>query len=227
MKSDVLIPIVVIIGCLILIIIYSMSNEDFKESDIILPNPVPTFISDLENKKDLIISNEDSNNNFPIADINIEPPQPSSGKIEKDTPFKNFDFEKIRDKGIDDAIKNKSNKNDEEYKNVIESKLLFEYPKNSSDFLTNINVKDISKEELENNTLATIFNKTIAKVIKHVSDDQFKNILGKPIEKKNMIDNLYKPEIIFIDKNLDTSNIINDINYKYAGFDELPIGSLI
>jgi hypothetical protein len=228
MKSDVLIPIVVIIGCIILIVIYSMSDEDFKEPDIILPANEPKFISDYDNKKDLIISNEDNNNNFPIENIVIEPPQIPTESIAPDAAFKDVDFEKIRDDGVDDAMKISTNKNEDEYKKVIDAALVFEYPKNSGDFLTNINVKDISKEELENSTLADIFNKTTAKVIKHISDDQIKNILGKPIEEKRIVDNLYKPEVVLFDKNLElTNNISNNITYKYAGFDEIPLGSLI
>jgi hypothetical protein len=227
MKSDVLVPIIVIIGCIILIVIYSISDEDFKEPDIILPNNVPKFISDYDNKKDLIISKEDSYNNFPLEDVLIEPPKPSPDTINPDAAFKDVDFEKIRDEGVDYAMKISTNKNDDEYKKVIDAALVFEYPKNSGDFLTNINVKDISKDELNNSTLADIFKKTTAKVIKHVSDEQMKSVLGKPIEEKRMVDNLYKPEVVLFDKNLETSNITDNINYKYLGFDELPFGSLI
>jgi hypothetical protein len=231
MNSDVLIPIVVIIGCIILIVIYKPKEQfkaEYRESDIFLPIPVPTFISNLENKKDLIINKEDNNNSFPLKPIEIKPPKPYNGPIEKDAAFKDVDFDKIRDKGVDNAMEKSTNKNENEYKKVIDAALVFNYPKNSGDFLTNINIKDISKEELDNSTLADIFNKTTAKVIKHVSDDQMKSILGKPIVEKKMVDNLYKPEVVLFDKKLETSNITdNNINYKYAAFDELPFGSLI
>ncbi len=225
MNSDVLIPIVIIIGCIILIVIYSISEEDFKEPDIILPTAFPQVISDYENKKDLIINN-DGNNNFPLEEITIEPPRPSNVPIENDAAFKDVDFDKIRDKGVDNAMKNKSLNNDEEYKTVIDAALGFQYPKNSGDFLTNINVKNISKDELNNSTLADIFNRSTAKVIDHVSQEEFKRIQGTPIQDIKLETNLYKPEVVLMDKNLDTSNEINsDITYKYSGFDGLSFGS--
>jgi hypothetical protein len=234
MNSDILIPIVVIIGCIILIVIYKPKEQfkaEYRESDIFLPIPVPTFISNLENKKDLIINNEDNNNNFPLKPIEIDAPKPSTGPINKDAAFKDVNFNKIRDKGVDNAMNKSTNKNDNEYKKVINAALVFNYPKNSSDFLTNINVKDILKDKLNNSTLADIFKKTTAKVIKHVSEEQMKNILGKPIEENKMVDNLYNPEIVLIDKNYDTSNnpgnFTSNINYKYSAFNELPVGSLI
>ena len=232
MNSDVLIPIVIIIGCIILIVIYKPTpteqfKSEYRESDIFFKNPVPTFISNLENKKDLIISNEDKNNSFPLKPIEIEAPVIKLYIPKLDEPYKDVNFDKIRDDGVDNSMKKLINNNDNEYKKVIDAALVFSYPKNSGDFLTNINVKDISKEELDNSTLADIFNKTTAKVKKHVSDTQMKSVLGKPIEEKRMVDNLYKPEVILFDKNLDTSNITDNITYKYLGFEELPTGSLI
>ena len=230
MNSDVLIPIVVIIGCIILIVIYKPKEQfkaEYRESDIFLPIPVPTFISNLENKKDLIINSEDNNNNFPLKPIEIDAPTIKYETPKPGEPYKDVDFDKIRDNGVDDAMKKLTNKNDDEYKKIIDAALVFNYPKNSGDFLTDINVKNISKDELNNSTLADIFNKTTAKVIKHVSEEQINSILGKPIEEKRMVDNLYKPELYLIDKNLDMSNINDNITYKYTAFDELPFGSLI
>jgi hypothetical protein len=230
MNSDVLIPIVVIIGCIILIVIYKPKEQfkaEYRESDIFLPIPVPTFISNLENKKDLIINKEDNNNNFPLKPIEIDAPTIKYETPKPGEPYKDVDFDKIRDNGVDDAMKKLTNKNDDEYKKIIDAALVFNYPKNSGDFLTDINVKNISKDELNNSTLADIFNKTTAKVIKHVSEEQINSILGKPIEEKRMVDNLYKPELYLIDKNLDMSNINDNITYKYTAFDELPFGSLI
>ena len=230
MNLDILIPIVVIIGCIILIVIYKPAEQfksEYRESDIFLKNPVPTFISNLENKKDLIISNEDKNNNFPLKPIEIEAPVIKPYIPKPDEPYKDVNFDKIRDKKVDIKMKQDATKNDNEYKNVINAELGFNYPKSSGDFLTSIDAKNISKDEFNNNTLADIFNKTTAKIIKHVSDEQIKNVLGKPIEEKRMVDNLYKPELVFVDKNLDTSNINNNITYKYSAFNELPFGSLI
>jgi hypothetical protein len=228
MNLDILIPLVVIIGCIIFIVIYKPAEQfksEFRESDIFLKNPVPTFISNLENKKDLIISNEDKNNNFPLKPIEIEAPTIKYYTPKPEEPYKDVNFDKIRDKNVDIKMKQDAIKNDNEYKDIINAALGFNYPKNSGDFLTEINVKDISKDELDNSTLADIFKKTTAKVIKHVSDEQIKNILGKPIEEKRMVNNLYKPEVILVDKNLEISNNTNNITYKFSGFNELPIGS--
>lgn len=226
MKTDVLIPIVVIIGCIILIIIKSVSDEDFKgekrESDIFLTAPI--FISDLENKKDLIINRDDSYNNFPLGDIVIEPPSMSDGPIDKDAAFKDVNF--IRDKGVENAMRKKIQTNDIDYDRAINGYLNFQNPKNSSDFLTDVNIRDIPKDELSNSTLADIFNKTTAKVINHVSEEQIKNITGKQIE-ENPLTGLYKPEVSLMDKNLELNNLGENITYKYTGYNELPLGSMI
>ncbi len=224
MKTDILIPIVVIIGCIILIVIKSISNENFKserrDSDIILTAPI--FKTDLENKKDLIINKDDSYNNFPLENISIIPPSIKDGPIEKDAPFKDVNF--IRDKGVENAMKKKTAKNDVDYENVVNVYLNFQNPKNSGDYLTDIDIKSISKDELSNSTLADIFNKTTAKVINHVSEEQIKNITGKPIE-QTITSNLYKPELSLIDKNLEINNLSEDLSYKYSAYNELPFGT--
>ena len=96
MNIEILIPIAVIIGCILLIIIKSSKNEHFLseiiESDIILPNPVPIFQYDLDPKKDLIIGSNDKNNNFPIADIKIVPPKINNNPPKKDEAFKDNNF---------------------------------------------------------------------------------------------------------------------------------------
>ena len=230
MNIDILIPIVVIIGCIIIIVIHNPINQsenfksEYRESDIFLPNPVPTFISNLENKKDLIISNEDSNNSFPIKNIEIEAPIVKSYKPKPDEVYKDVDFDKIRDQGVDIKMKKDATKNDDEYNTVIDAVLKFENPKDSGDFLTDVNIKDIIKNN--NSTIADMFNKSTAQVINNLTENQLKSILGNPIKNENSF-TLYKPELVLMDKNLDTSDITNNITYKYSGFDDIPKGSLI
>jgi hypothetical protein len=214
MNIDILIPIVVIIGCIIIIVIQPTNkSEHLMQSDIILPNPVPTFISNLENKKDLIISNEDNNNSFPIKNIEIEAPTVKPYIPKPNEPYKDVNFDKIRDKGVDIKMKMDAKNNDEEYKQVVDAELNFEYPRDSGDFLTDINIKEIVKNN-NNSTIADIFNKSTSTVINNISENQLKSILGTPIKYENNF-NLYEPELVLIDKNLDTSDIINNITYKY------------
>lgn len=235
MNIDILIPIVVIIGCIIIIVIKNTKNqsklsnelkqkENFMQSNIILPNPVPKFISSLENKKDLIISKEDKNNNFPIKNIEIEAPVIKFYTPKQNEPYKDVNFNKLRDNEINIKMQVDSSNNNDEYKQAVNAELNFEYPRDSGDFLTDINIKEIVKNN-NNSTIADIFNKSTSKVINNISENQLKSILGSPIQNENIFD-LYQPDLILIDKNLDTSNIINNITYKYAGFDELPKGSL-
>ncbi len=93
MKLDILVPIVVIVGCILLIVIRNNDKETFKsekrDSAMFLPIPEPTFISNEQNKKDLIIINEDKNNNFPNDkyELKIDPPKPYDGPVKKDQPF--------------------------------------------------------------------------------------------------------------------------------------------
>lgn len=229
--SEILISIVVIIGCIILFIIYKPKEQfkehfmsNYRESDMFIKNQIPPFISNLENKKDLIIND---NNNFPIKPIEIKAPIIIPNIPKPNEAYKDVNFDKIRDNGVDIRMKQDEKKNNDEYNDVIDATLKFSYPKNSGDFLTEIDIKKISKDEYNNNTLADIFNKSTARVINHVSDNDIKNILGKPIEEKIMVNNMYKPELSLIDKNLDTSNITDNISYKYSAFNELPFGSLI
>ena len=228
MNSEILIPILLIIGCIILIIILKNPFEQFKseyrESEIFLKNPLPTFISNLNNKKDLIISNEDNNNNFPIKNIEINAPVIKSYTPKPDEVYKDVNFDKIRDTGVDIKMSQDATKNDNEYKGVIDSILTFSNPKDSGDFLTNVNIKDIIKNN--NSTIADMFNKSTATVVNNITEYQLKSIQGNPIQNDNIY-NLYKPELILMDKNLDTSNINNDITYKYSAFNKIPTGSLI
>jgi hypothetical protein len=221
MNIEILISII-IIGCIILIIIKKSKAEHFKseyrESEIILPNPIPTYISNIENKKEIIINNEDKNNNYPSIkyDLDIDPPQIDSKPPKKDEAYKNNNF--IRDKGVISAMKQEDEINDINYNKVVDTYLNFEQPKNSSDLLTTRNFKNISKDELDNNTLADIYNSMTAKVVNNITAEQINNITGKTLDNSNINTDLYNPVLSLIDENLNYNNI-NNIEYKYNAYD--------
>ncbi len=231
MKTDItiLVPIVVIVGCIILIIIQSTGNEHFmgeqRESDIILPNPVPTFISNIEDKKEIIINNQDKNNKYPSEkyELKIDPPQVNLSPPKPGQAFHDANF--IRDNGVNDAMKKDSKNDKEDYKQVVNSYLEFKKPENSQNLLSSIDIKDISKEELDNSYISDIYKKMSVKIINNISKEQINNITGKPIS-DNKLTNLYKPVLSLIDENL-TYNNLEDIEYKYKAYNELPMGSLL
>jgi hypothetical protein len=230
MNIEILIPIVIIIGCFLLIIIKNDSSDQFKseyrESEIILPNPIPTFISNLQDKKEIIINNKDDNNNYPSIkyDLDIDPPQIDLTQPKKGEAYNDDNF--IRDKGVVNAMNTKKETNKIDYNKVVDRFLDFEQPKNSSDLLTTRNFKNISKDELDNSTLADIYNSMIAKVVNNISAEQIDNITGKTLDNSNITTDLYNPVLTLIDENLNYNNI-KDIEYKYNAYDKLPIGRLI
>lgn len=233
MKLDILVPIVIIIGCILLIVTKSDASkqESFKsekrESPMFLPLPEPTFISTLENKKDLIIINNDKNNSSPISEyeLNIIPPKPYDGPVEKDQPFKDVTF--IRDKGVSNAMKQKIENDDTEYKAYIEGNLKYYYPANSNDYLSSVNIKDISKEELDNSYISDIYNKMSVKVVNNITKEQIDNITGKPIYNNEENLNLYKPVVSLIDENLEINSFDDIIDYKYKPYLKPIDGSLL
>jgi hypothetical protein len=183
------------------------SNENFKseyrESDIILPAPVPQFQYELDPKNDLIISDKDKNNNYPISDYELKieaPTVPINQKVENDAAFKDVQF--IRDKGMEQSMKKKIEINDLEYKRVVEGVTGFDYPQNSYDLLKNIDVKSITKNEYNDNSMHDIYNNAVSKVINNIKQDQIDNITGKKymVDDESNTANLYKPIYVLKDK---------------------------
>lgn len=231
MNIEILISIIIIIGCIILIIIKNSKSEHFnadkRDTDIVLPNPVPPFISNYEEKKEIIINNNDKNNNYPSEkyELKIEAPKVDISPPKPNQPYHDTNF--IRDKGVNNAMNAKKLTNEKDYDKVTERYLTFQNPQNSSDLLSTINIRNIPKEELEQNTIADTFNKMTAKVINNISQEQINNITGKPIEDINNTFDLYKPVLSLIDQNLKYNNNDTDIEYKYQPYNELPFGSKI
>ncbi len=226
-----IVPIVIIIGFILIIIKKIKSNQEtFKsekrESPMFLPTSEAPFISTLQNKKDLIISSEDMNNNYPMAkyELKIEPPKPYDGPVGKDQPFKDVKF--VRDQGVNDAIREKIEIDDKDYASVVNGNLQFKYPKNSNDFLISLNIKDISKEELDNSYISDIYDKMSVKVVNNITKEQIELISGKPIDYNTDNLNLYNPILTLIDQNLEINNN-NDINYKYQPYVKPLNGSLL
>jgi hypothetical protein len=231
MKLDILVPIFVILGCIILIVIKTNNQENFKsekrESPMFLPIPEPTFISNSENKKDLIIVNEDNNNNFPMNkyELKIDPPKPYDGPIKPDQPFKDVNF--IRDNGVTNAMNKNIETDNKDYTSVINSNLQFKYPTNSNNYLKSVDIKNISKEELDNSTLFDIYDKMSVKVVNNISKEQIDSITGKPIDYNEANLDLYKPILTLIDQNLEINSLDNEINYKYKPYVKPINGSLL
>ncbi len=232
MNLDIIVPIIIIIGCILIIVTKKdcVSREAFKSekrySPMFLPIPEPTFISTIENKKDLIIINEDNNNSFPMDnyELKIEPPMPYDGPIEKDQPFKDVTF--TRDKGVTNAMEEKIEIDDKDYASVVNGNLQFKYPENSNNYLKSLNIKDISKEELDNSYISDIYEKMSVKVVNNITKDQINSITGKPNYNNNVNLNLYKPLVTLIDKNLEINNYEDIINYKYEPYVKPNGGSL-
>jgi hypothetical protein len=229
MDINKILPIVLVIGCLILLVIINLSEESFKgeyrESEIILPTPVPVYQYELDPKKDLIIGKEDKNNNFPINEKIIIDKPINNKSAQKDAPFADSNF--IRDKGVENEMKKKIKSDDIEYGCVIDSVLKFNYPENSKDLLTSLNIKNLSKKQLDEYCLADLYDDMTAKVVNKITSEQIKSITGTEVDDSSCVSNLYKPIYVSIDKNLNYKNREEDIEYKFNGFNKPAICSIV
>ena len=207
MDIYIILTIVILLVCGLFIMLRNEKNEAFKseyrESDIILPMPVPQYQYELEPKNELIIKPEDKNNNYPLekSDLKIEAPiVPVNVNIDVNAAFKDVQF--IRDKGIEQSMKKKIEINDLDYKRVVEGVTGFDYPQNSYDLLKKADVKSISKDEYNNNTMHDIYNNSISKVINNIRQDQIDNVTGRKYmnDDESNTGNLYKPLYVSIDK---------------------------
>lgn len=209
MDIYIILTIVILLVCGLFIMLRNENkDENFKsefiESDIILPTPVPQYQYNLEPKNELIIKPEDKNNNYPLekSDMKIEPPQPMDGPLQLDQAFADNHF--IRDKGVEQSMKKKIEINDLEYKRVVEGVTGFDYPQNSYDLLTHADVKSITKDEYNKNSMHDIYNNSISKVINNIRQEQIDDITGKKymVDDESNVSNLYKPIYISMDKNI-------------------------
>ncbi len=264
-ELNLILPIVIILGCLILIIIKKKNDEDFISDNTVL-EPVSKSI---DSKKDIIISKLDKNNNFPLNkyDEEIKNPihKPKYKLIKDGFPYKkqlfaqkekeiimNKNISKLSDIKIfnpeeiglilaedvdfvqaeeinycnrDEAVTNTMDKltleNNKEYILTAKDLIKFKPPECSKDLLTNVNIKNLSKDTLDNSYLAELYNSMTAKVINNISKDQIDSITGIEV-KETELKNMYKPLVSLIDKNLiyDVNNENNKIDYKFSGYDD-------
>ncbi len=207
MDIYIILTIVILLVCGLYWILMQENMEKFKseyrESDIFLPEPVPQYQYNLDPKNELIIKPEDKNNSFPLdkIDMKIEAPVvPDNKIIDVNAAFEDVKF--IRDNGVNNAMRKKIDTNDLDYKKVIEGVIGFHNPQNSYDLLTHRNIKSISQDEYNNNSLHDIYNNSISRVINNISSEQIDDITGI----KYMVDdmpntvNVYKPIFELKDK---------------------------
>jgi hypothetical protein len=228
MDMNKILPIVLVIGCIILLVINNLKEESFKgeyrESEIILPRPVPVYQYDLDPKKDLIISKEDKNNNFPINEEIIDDTPIYHKPVQKDAPFADTNFK--RDEGVENEMKKKIKIDDLEYKLVIDSVNGFNYPENSKDLLTSLDIKNLTKEQLDDYCLADLYDDMTAKVVNKITPEQIKSITGTPIDDYCTTSNLYNPVYVSIDENLNYQNR-EEVEYKFNGFDKIGLYNIV
>ncbi len=228
MDINKLLPIVLVIGCIILLVITNFKEESFKgeyrESDIILPTQVPTYQYDLDPKKDLIISPEDKNNNFPLNEEIINDIPIYNKPVQKDAPFADTNF--IRDEGVDFEMGKKIEIDDLEYKLVVDSVNNFNYPENSKDSLTSLDIRQLSKEQLDNYLIADLYDDMTAKVVNKITPEQIKSITGTEVDESCTVSNLYNPVYVSIDENLNYQNR-EEVDYKFNGFDKIGLYSIV
>jgi hypothetical protein len=212
----------ILFGIFILYTLINRNKEHFiSVSDIATNSDYSTYTSDSKKANNGIIVQGGNKDNYPLGtnDLNIKEPVPPVIIPKPDEPFKDNQF--IRDEGVTQAIKNKIEQNDKDYKNVSQVYNNFRIPSDSKDSLTYKQIDDFSKEELNNLTIHDIFNKMTATVDNKINSDEINRITGKPIIYEGVKD-LYKPVYSSIEN--DEMIIFND-NSKYAGYSSLPFGS--
>jgi len=205
MNTCIVFGVVILLVCL-LILTLNNNKETFKseyrESDIILPAPVPQFQYELQPVNELIIKESDKNNNYPLekSDMKIEPPSKLKVITDREAAFADAKF--IRDKGVDMAMNNYKNKDNQDYIGVINSVNNFNLPKNSQELLKKTNVKNITQSEYDNKSIHDIYNNSVSKVINNIREEQIDDITGKKYmmdEESNTV-NVYKPIYVSMDK---------------------------
>ena len=117
------------------------------------------------------------------------------------------------------------NNDNEEYKEVAVAYNNFLLPIDSNDELSYKKYNDFSKEELDESTLQDLYTKMTSSVNKKISSDELERISGKPII-DNSLSGLYKPVYVSYDNDFNM-NKVDNYNYKFQGFSNLPYGSLI
>jgi hypothetical protein len=228
----ILIAAVLIIGILYLLLkdkkekFSPFSDVNINKSNMIINNTDNTY--DKNNNKlnsGIIVKGEVDNYPLGTNDLNIETPMIPEKILDPNAAYQENKY--IRADGVNRAI-NKLEKNDkEEYKEVASAYNNFILPVDSSNELSFKKFKDFTKEELDESTLQDVYKKMTTSNNKKLSADELERISGKPIIDNNL-SGLYKPVYVSYDNDFDMNNKnIKNYEYKFDGFSNCPMGSLI
>lgn len=229
----ILIAAVLIIGALILLLkekkehFHPYSDVNINKSNMILNNTDNTYNKNNNKMNSGIIVKDSEIDNYPLGtnDLNIEPPMIPNKILDPNAAYQENKY--IRDNGVNRAINNLEKTDKEDYKEVASAYNNFILPVDSSNELSFKKFKDFTKEELDESTLQDVYKKMTTSNNKKLSADELERISGKPIIDNNL-SGLYKPVYVSYDNDFDMNNKnIKNYEYKFDGFSNHPMGSLI
>ncbi len=228
----ILIASVLIVGTLYLLLkdnkehFIPYSDVNINKSNMLLNNTDNTYDKYSNETNSGIIAKNGIKDNYPLGtnDLNIEKPMIPNKILDPNAAYQDNKY--IRDEGINDAINELEDKDDEEYKDVANAYNNFVLPLDSNNELSFKKYKDFTKDELDESTLHDLYNNMTASVSKKLSSDELERISGKPIIDAKL-SGLYKPVYISYDNDFDMDNTIDNYEYKFEGYSHLPNGSLI
>jgi hypothetical protein len=193
--------------------------NDKKEPDYYKQEP-----EEIDNQ--IIVSQNDKNNSFPIEKYELDIPEPHIvyKEIKPDEAFKDVKFE--RDEGVNKAMQDKINQSKQEYVGLYDAyNMPIDRPVDSNDKLIYKQFSDFTKAELDEMYLADIYNEMSAHVDENISKDELNRIMGKAIINEDL-KGYYNPVFVSIDDdNLFVGKNENNFNYKFEGYAPLSFGS--
>jgi hypothetical protein len=229
----ILIASVLIVGTLYLLLkekkenFIPYSDVNINKSNMLINDTDLNYDKENNQKNSEIIAKAGKKDNYPLGtnDLNIKPPMIPNKKLDPNAAFQENQY--IRDLGINNAIDELENADEEDYKDVSNAYNNFLLPIDSNDELSFKKYKDFSKNELDESTLQDLYTKMTSSVKKKLSADELERISGKPII-DSKLSGLYKPIYVSYDNDFD-NNIDNKTvgyEYKFEGYSNLPHGSL-
>jgi hypothetical protein len=223
---------VLIVGTLFLLLnknkepFHPYSDVNINKSNMIMNNTDNTYNKENNKSNIEIIAKEGERDNYPLGtnQLPIIPPMIPNKTLDPNAAYQTNKY--IRDAGVNNAINKLKNDDNEEYKEVSNAYTNFVLPIDSSNELSYKKFKDFTKEELDESTLQDLYTQMTSSVNKKISSDELERISGKPIINKEL-SGLYKPVYVSYDNDFDMDKTVDDFEYKFQGFSNLPHGSLI
>jgi hypothetical protein len=215
---------------MILYLLYSKTTEPFipfsdnniNKSKMINKNAPKTFDKNNKESNTEIILKLTKEDNFPLGtnNLNIVPPVVQDKIIDPEAAFQTNKYE--RDAGVNNAINKLDTKDKIEYNDVADAYASYSIPANSNNIIKSKSLSEFTKQELDESTLASLYDKMTSKVVNNIPADEVARITGKTFADSKSL-GLYKPIYISYDSDYNPGNKVG-VDYKFEGYTNIPLG---